>query len=54
LRPGVDAQIGSSNMVANSVERVIAARPGWVTVAEMQPAYPAARSRAGETVDVAV
>lgn len=41
LRPGVDAQIGSSNMVANSVERVLAARPGWATVAEMQPAYPA-------------
>lgn len=40
LRPGIDAQIGSSNMVANSVERVLAARPGWVTVAEMQPAYP--------------
>lgn len=41
LRPGVDAQVGSSNMVANSVERILAARPGWVTVAEMQPAYPA-------------
>jgi 4-hydroxy-tetrahydrodipicolinate reductase len=41
LRPGVGAQVGSSNMVANSVERVLAARPGWVTVAEMQPAYPA-------------
>lgn len=54
LRPGVDAQIGSSNMVANSVERVIAARPGWVTVAEMQPAYPAAKSRPDESLDVAV
>ncbi len=42
LRPGTDAQVGSSNMVANSVERVLAARPGWVTVAEMQPAYPPA------------
>ena len=41
LRPGVSAQIGSSNMVANSVERVLAARPGWVTVAEMLPAHPA-------------
>lgn len=41
LRPGVGAQVGSSNMVANSVERVLAAPPGWVTVAEMQPAYPA-------------
>jgi 4-hydroxy-tetrahydrodipicolinate reductase len=41
LRPGTDAQVGSRNMVANSVERVLAARPGWVTVAEMMPAYPA-------------
>ncbi len=41
LRPGVDAQVGSANMVANSVERVLAARPGWVTVAEMFPAFPA-------------
>lgn len=40
LRPGVDSQIGSSNMVANSVERVLAARAGWVTVAELPPAYP--------------
>jgi hypothetical protein len=28
-------------MVANSVERVMAARPGWVTVADMAPAFPA-------------
>lgn len=48
LRPGVDAQIGSSNMVANSVERVLAARPGWVTVAEMMPAYPAPLSLSGD------
>jgi hypothetical protein len=40
LRPGVNAQIGSTNMVANSVERVLAAAPGWVTVAEMFPAHP--------------
>lgn len=41
LRPGIKSQSGSQNMVANSVERVIAARPGWVTVAEMAPAFPA-------------
>jgi hypothetical protein len=46
LRPGVNAQVGSSNMVANSVERVLAARPGWVTVAEMAPAFPAPLSQA--------
>ncbi len=45
LRPGVDAQIGSRNMVANSVQRVLAARPGWVTVAEMAPAFPAPARR---------
>lgn len=50
LRPGVNAQVGSSNMVANSVERVLAARPGWVTVAEMHPAYPVALRR---SVDLA-
>lgn len=41
LRPGIKSQSGSQNMVANSVERVIAARPGWVTVADMAPAFPA-------------
>jgi 2,4-diaminopentanoate dehydrogenase len=41
LRPGVNAQVGSQNMTANSVERVLAARPGWVTVAELAPAFPA-------------
>lgn len=43
LRPGVDSQIGSSNMIANSVERVLGARSGWVTLAELPPAYPAVR-----------
>jgi 4-hydroxy-tetrahydrodipicolinate reductase len=40
LRPGVKAQAGSQNMTANSVERVLAARPGWVTLAELAPAFP--------------
>ena len=47
LRPGVNAQIGSTNMVANSVERVLSARPGWVTVAQMVPAFPAPYSDDG-------
>ena len=42
LRPGIGAQIGSQNMVANSIDRIMNARPGWVTVAEMAPAFPAA------------
>jgi len=41
LRPGIGAQVGSQNMVANSINRIISARPGWVTVAEMSPAFPA-------------
>lgn len=42
LNPGIAAQAGSQNMVANSVERIIAAEPGWVTVAQLPPAYPQA------------
>ena len=41
LDPGINAQVGSQNMIANSVERILAARPGWVTVAELAPAFPA-------------
>ena len=40
LKPGINSQIGSQNMVANSIQRIINARSGWVTVAEMEPAYP--------------
>ena len=38
LNPGIGAQMGSQNMVINSIERIIKAQPGWVTVAEMVPA----------------
>jgi 4-hydroxy-tetrahydrodipicolinate reductase len=40
IRPGVDAQVGSANMIANSIERVRDATPGWLTVADLPPAYP--------------
>ena len=30
--------MGSQNMVINSIERIIQAQPGWVTVAELAPA----------------
>lgn len=40
LTPGINAQRGSSAMVANSVDRVFAAEPGWVTVADLPPARP--------------
>ncbi len=41
-RPSISPQSGSQNMVANSIDRIIAARPGWRTVAELAPAYPGA------------
>jgi hypothetical protein len=40
IRPGVGAQVGSANMIANSIERVRDAHPGWLTVADLPPAYP--------------
>jgi hypothetical protein len=40
LNPGIGAQMGSQNMVANSIERIINANPGWVTVAQLPPAFP--------------
>jgi len=38
LNPGIGAQMGSQNMVINSIERIIQAQSGWVTVAEIAPA----------------
>jgi 4-hydroxy-tetrahydrodipicolinate reductase len=40
VRPGFNAQVGSANMVANSVDRIIAARPGWRTIVDLPPAAP--------------
>ncbi|WP_432970372.1 hypothetical protein [Dactylosporangium sp. CA-233914] len=40
IQPGIGAQRGSAAMVANSVRRVLAAGPGWVTVADLPPAHP--------------
>ncbi len=40
LNPGIGAQVGSQNMIANSIQRILHARPGWVTPAELEPAYP--------------
>ena len=39
--PGMNPQIGSASIVANSVHRVVAAPPGWVTVGDLPPAVPA-------------
>lgn len=40
LDPGIGSQSGSQAIIANSVDRIIAARPGWITVADLPPAYP--------------
>ncbi len=40
LKPGIGSQVGSKNMVANSIQRILAAPDGWVTVAHMEPAFP--------------
>ena len=40
LKPGIGSQVGSKNMVANSIQRILAAPHGWVTVAHMEPAFP--------------
>jgi 2,4-diaminopentanoate dehydrogenase len=40
VEPGFDPQTGSSAMIANSIRRLVAARPGWLTVAELPPAHP--------------
>lgn len=42
LDPGIGSQAGSRAMISSSVDRVVAARPGWVTVAELPPAFPVA------------
>ena len=40
IEPGFDPQTGSSGMIANSLRRVVTARPGWLTVADLPPAHP--------------
>ena len=36
--PGFPAQSGSQHLLANSIDRVLAAPPGWLTVADLPPA----------------
>jgi len=38
--PGMNPQISSSSIVANSIRRVVDASPGWTTVGELPPAVP--------------
>ena len=37
-RPCFPAQSGSQHVLANSIDRVLAARPGWLSVADLPPA----------------
>ncbi|MCR4307078.1 MAG: hypothetical protein NUV80_00800 [Candidatus Berkelbacteria bacterium] len=45
IRPGISAQTGSQNMVANSIDRILRAPPGWLTVADLIPACPGPRGK---------
>lgn len=38
--PGINPQLGSASVIANSVRRVAAAPAGWITVAALPPAIP--------------
>jgi 4-hydroxy-tetrahydrodipicolinate reductase len=40
ISPGLNAQRGSSAVLANSVRRLADAPPGWLTVADLPPAVP--------------
>lgn len=40
IDPGVPSQEGSVSIIANSIDRVMAAPRGWITVAALPPAYP--------------
>lgn len=52
LTPGIGSQSGSQALISSSVDRVVAARPGWVTVAELPPAHPSPRSPAADRTPV--
>jgi hypothetical protein len=40
IEPGLNPQTGASAMIANSLRRVVAAPPGWLTVGDLPPAVP--------------
>ena len=40
IEPGIRSQAGSQAIIANSIDRVVAAPPGWLTVADLPPARP--------------
>jgi hypothetical protein len=42
VEPGINPQAGAPSVIANSLERLVAAEPGWRTVADLPPAHPTA------------
>ena len=40
INPGVNSPMGAAAMIANSIRRVKAAPPGWLTVGDVPPASP--------------
>lgn len=40
IDPGISSQAGSRAIIAHSVDRVLAAPAGWITVADVPPAHP--------------
>ena len=38
--PGLNPQVSAPALLANSLQRVVESRPGWVTVADLPPATP--------------
>ncbi len=46
IDPGVPSQEGSASVIANSIDRVLAAPSGWLTVAALPPAHPRAPRKA--------
>jgi len=47
VEPGLNAQTSASSIIANSLERVASASPGWLTVAALPPAHPRADTTRG-------
>jgi 2,4-diaminopentanoate dehydrogenase len=40
IEPGINPQVGSSSLIANSIRRLAAAPAGWLPVADLPPACP--------------
>jgi 2,4-diaminopentanoate dehydrogenase len=47
VNPGINPQAGAPAIVAHSIRRLIDAPPGWLTVADLPPASPAASPQGG-------